>query len=427
MVLAAASASFGLYFLAALLLSAESSLPVSSHQSSAVSRPVHLGARPFRLIDGLRPSALKTRLQACASSSSPHLRSPKPSAFSVSHRGAPLMYPEHTEEGYRAAAAMGAAVFECDVVFTADLELVCRHKQCDLHRTTNVLATPLASRCSLPFTSASADGSTPANARCCTSDITLAEFRTLRGRMDSFNTAARTPEQTFLDVPKWRGNALAGDALGTLVTHAESIALFKSFGGSFVPELKTPCVPMPFRGLTTKVLAERLLADYTAAGVNLARVRPQSKNIDHVRHWLSLGTAATPVLLDERYSNADVAASTQETFEPAMREFTAMGLRIIAPPTWVLVQSSPDGRIVPTPYVAAARAAGLDILTWTLERSGPLSIGNDEYYYQSTRDISYGDSFALEILHVLAQDVRVLGVFSDWPATVSMYAACFGL
>ncbi|MCP4403268.1 MAG: glycerophosphodiester phosphodiesterase, partial [bacterium] len=33
----------------------------------------------------------------------------------------------------------------------------------------------------------------------------------------------------------------------------------------------------------------------------------------------------------------------------------------------------------------------------------------------------------MEVLDVLAQEVGVLGIFSDWPATVSYYASCKGL
>jgi len=33
----------------------------------------------------------------------------------------------------------------------------------------------------------------------------------------------------------------------------------------------------------------------------------------------------------------------------------------------------------------------------------------------------------LELLHVLAQDVGIEGIFSDWPATVTYYANCMGL
>jgi glycerophosphoryl diester phosphodiesterase len=37
------------------------------------------------------------------------------------------------------------------------------------------------------------------------------------------------------------------------------------------------------------------------------------------------------------------------------------------------------------------------------------------------------DSDMFKALHVLAHDVRIRGIFSDWPATVSSYANCMGL
>jgi glycerophosphoryl diester phosphodiesterase len=49
--------------------------------------------------------------------------------WSIGHRGASLHFPEHTKEGYTAAADMGAGIIECDVTFTKDQELVCRHTQ----------------------------------------------------------------------------------------------------------------------------------------------------------------------------------------------------------------------------------------------------------------------------------------------------------
>ncbi|KAI1424931.1 hypothetical protein F5Y12DRAFT_714797 [Xylaria sp. FL1777] len=43
----------------------------------------------------------------------------------------------------------------CDVVFTIDRELIYRHDQCDLHMTTNIVATSLGVKCTKPFTSSS--------------------------------------------------------------------------------------------------------------------------------------------------------------------------------------------------------------------------------------------------------------------------------
>ena len=60
--------------------------------------------------------------------------------FSIGHRGAALQFPEHTKESYIAAARQGAGIVECDVTFTRDGNLVCRHAQNDLHTTTNTIS-----------------------------------------------------------------------------------------------------------------------------------------------------------------------------------------------------------------------------------------------------------------------------------------------
>jgi hypothetical protein len=73
-------------------------------------------------------------------------------------------------------------------------------------------------------------------------------------------------------------------------------------------------------------------------------------------------------------------------------------------------------------YAMAAMDRGLDIITWTLERSGP---GLSGYYWGTTEnkvELSEGDNFS--ILHVLLEEVGILGIFSDWPATVTFYANC---
>ena len=97
---------------------------------------VQLGPRPYFLINDMDAGALKNTLQACET------KLLAPSDFSIAHRGAPLQVPEHTRESYIAAARMGAGIVECDVAFTKDRELVCRHAQNDLHTTTNIVAVP---------------------------------------------------------------------------------------------------------------------------------------------------------------------------------------------------------------------------------------------------------------------------------------------
>lgn len=87
---------------------------------------IQLGPRPFFLVNDMEESELKDSLQAC--SGGPFYKTD----FSIGHRGAALQFPEHTQASYEAAAQMGAGIIECDVTFTKDKELVCRHSQCDL-------------------------------------------------------------------------------------------------------------------------------------------------------------------------------------------------------------------------------------------------------------------------------------------------------
>src|SRR5262245_13234565 len=199
---------------------------------------VQLGPRPFWLVEQMKDGPLKSRLRQCTG---PFKRTD----FSIGHRGAPLQFPEHTKESWEAAWRMGAGVLECDVTFTKDRQLVCRHSQCDLHTTTNILAIPdLAAKCTQPF--APATGGTKASAKCCTSDLTLAEFKRLRGKMDAFNAEATSAADYMKGTANWRTDLYAGT--GTLLTHAESIQLFKSLGAKFTPELKEPDVKMPYEG-----------------------------------------------------------------------------------------------------------------------------------------------------------------------------------
>ena len=81
---------------------------------------------------------------------------------------------------------------------------------------------------------------------------------------------------------------------------------------------------------------------------------------------------------------------------------------------------------MPSSYARAAKAAGLDLITWTLERSGPLATGGG-YYFQSIANAIHRDGDTFVLLDVLARDVGVRGVFSDWAATTTYYANCFGL
>jgi glycerophosphoryl diester phosphodiesterase len=379
---------------------------------------VQLGPRPYYLVDDMDEGRLKDRLESC--SEGPFRKSD----FSIGHRGAALQFPEHTRESYKAAARMGAGILECDVTFTKDRELVCRHSQCDLHTTTNILAIPeLAAKCTQPFTPADPGAGTPASALCCTSDITLAEFRTLCGKMDASNPNATTVEEFLGGTPTFRTDLYA--TCGTLLTHAESIELFDDLGTKFTPELKAPSVPMPYEGdYTQEQYAQQMIDEYKAAGIHASKVFAQSFNRNDVLYWIAneprFGRQA--VYLDDR---VDQPGGYEEAVA-GMPELAAQDVEIVAPPMWALVTLDADGEIVPSTYAMAAREAGLDIITWTLERSG-LLVNGGEYYYQSVTDAINNDGDMLVMLDALAKKVRVRGVFSDWPATVTYYANCMGL
>ena len=86
--------------------------------------------------------------------------------------------------------------------------------------------------------------------------------------------------------------------------------------------------------------------------------------------------------------------------------------------------------IVPSQYALDIKVAGLDIITWSFERSDlrkGASRAGFYYLFDPMGQAVKKDSDMYKALHVLAKDVRVLGMFSDWPATVSYYASCMGL
>jgi glycerophosphoryl diester phosphodiesterase len=108
-----------------------------------------------------------------------------------------------------------------------------------------------------------------------------------------------------------------------------------------------------------------------------------------------------------------------------MEELVSEGVNIIAPPMYMLLALDANNHIVPSTYAKAAKFAGLDIIAWTLERSGFLKDGGG-FYYETIKDVINNDGDMLEVLDVLARDVGIIGIFSDWPATVTYYDNCKG-
>jgi glycerophosphoryl diester phosphodiesterase len=262
----------------------------------AAQSTVQLGPRPFYLVGQLAEGQLKDKLTACVDNITRY----RHHDFSIGHRGAALQFPEHTKEAYEAGRRMGAGILECDVTFTKDGELVCRHAQCDLHTTTNILATDLADTCRIPFTPATFDANgqrvTAATARCCATDLTLAEFKSLKGKMDASNPNALNVEEFLGGTPNFRTDLYA--TVGTLLSHRESIALIGSLGAKFTPELKgvdrdsqgNPIVTendgFGDSNLDQQSYARKMIQEYIDAGVDAQRVFPQSFSLADVLQWV---------------------------------------------------------------------------------------------------------------------------------------------
>lgn len=378
---------------------------------------IQLGARPFFLVEGMDQSRLKSKLQRCENG--PFRRS----SFSISHRGAPLQFPEHTKEGYEAGARQGAGIVECDVTFTKDGELVCRHAECDLHTTTNIVATELNNKCSVPWSGA---GSAP---KCCTSDLTLQEFKSLHGKMDASNPAATTAEGFLGGTADFRTNLY--NSRGTLLTLREHIALAKRLGVRHTPELKEGD---PQRIMTVfggqENYAQRMIDTYKDAGVDPRDVFAQSFNKNDVLYWIDheprFGRQA--VYLDDIDPTASPPLPRISLDE--LRQLKRAGVRIIAPPIPALLDVDASGRIVPSQYAKDIKNTGFDIITWSFERAdlrtGAANAGFYYYFDPNSRALKK-DSDMYKALDTLAQQVRVRGIFSDWPATVTYYANCMGL
>jgi glycerophosphoryl diester phosphodiesterase len=420
-----------------------SALGLTAH---AAQSPVQLGPRPFYLVDQLEEGELKDKLKACVA----NLERYQHHDFSIGHRGAALQFPEHTKEAYEAGRRMGAGILECDVTFTKGGELVCRHAQCDLHTTTNILVTDLARTCRVPFTPAAFDASgtrvKAATALCCTTDITLKEFKSLKGKMDASDPNATTVEAFVRGTPSFRTDLYATG--GTLLSHQESIELIGSLGAKFTPELKgidrnsqgNPFVAenegFGASGLDQQSYARKMIQEYIDAGIDPSQVFAQSFNladvVQGIHEFLPFGLQAVYLISENPQDKLAGPPSVINEHPPTLEAFVEvrnLGVNIIAPPMPVLLKASADDKhITPSEYANRARQAGFDLISWTTERSGRIVEnvleGGDIFYYQTTLDALTNEGDILRTIDVLAQDVGIIGLFSDWPATTTFYANC---
>jgi glycerophosphoryl diester phosphodiesterase len=155
----------------------------------------------------------------------------------------------------------------------------------------------------------------------------------------------------------------------------------------------------------------------------------QSFNLADVLYWINnepeFGEQA--VYLDDIDPTDDNPDNDNPPTPAELQMLADQGVNIIAPPMWALLDLNAQNEIIPAQYALDAKAAGLDIITWTLERSGIVGDGDGGWYYQTVAPALDNEGDIMQVLDVLARDVGILGIFSDWPATVTYYANCMGL
>lgn len=183
---------------------------------------------------------------------------------------------------------------------------------------------------------------------------------------------------------------------------------------------------MPYKGYTQQQYAQDFINAFRAKGISCDRVWPQSFTYDDIVYWLKndhdFGRQA--IYLQEFDTLEDIAAGMKN-----LSIARAAGVNIIGPSIPMLVSPGPNNTIVPSEYANAIKANGMDIFAWTFERSGPLATVKlrKEYYFESIANVTRYDGQYYVLLDVLANQIGIKGLFSDWSATVTYFANCFGL
>ncbi|MFE6964433.1 esterase-like activity of phytase family protein [Agromyces sp. NPDC057679] len=316
----------------------------------------------------------------------------------IGHRGASGYRPEHTLAAYEQAIVQCADYIEPDVVSTKDGVLVARHEN-EISGTTNVAARPeFADR----KATKTIDGAKVTG--WFTEDFTLAELRTLRAKER---------------LPQTRPANTAFDGLYLVPTLDEVIDLARrsiSCDGRQVgvyPETKHPSY-FDSIGLS---LEEPLVAALQANGVDDADapVIVQSFEVSNLRELDGM----TEVRLAQLISNSGRPYDFTLAGDPRRYSdlVTPAGLAEIAgyadgigAEKSVLIPRTPAGGLTaPTPVIADAHAAGLEVHGWTFRLENQFL---PVEFRSSSDPIAPGD-LAGEIAVYLAAGMD--GVFSDQP------------
>lgn len=391
---------------------------------------------------------------------------------SIGHRGAALVAPEETIPSWQIGAASGAGYLECDVSVTKDLDFTCRHSNCDLQFTTDLIENhpDLNAKCSKPWVPGSGEEAT-----CCTFDFTMKELSRLCSKMDSVINASADNYSTYLLGPAgFRTGTLAEKKCSPLVPYREYLRLLKRSGYNAIPELKDTWMNRTQDFLASKGTNIYKIADTFAdmlveegfhpwpkpgeAELPSGTVKGIMQTFDHriAAHWkttrpnLSVEYMWETDQMDNEEgvlcypSNGDLNGNVGGDCggKLLIQKLVDLGVDLMAPAIPVLLASGPNRTVVPSRTAEFLKRLKVQhIGSWSLERQGCDAVSGvtpevpgqllapcgspDSFYYapiENTSTFQHVD--VLQVLDVLFRDVGLNSLFSDFPATVSMYVNC---
>lgn len=325
-------------------------------------------------------------------------------AMVVAHRGASAHLPEHTLAAYARAIEDGADFIEPDLVATRDGVLVARHEN-EIGGTTDVATRPaFATRRRRQVIDGEVfDG-------WFTEDFTLAELKTLHARER---------------LPDVRGTA--HDGRHAIATLDEIIALVSEEAArrgrtvGLIPEIKHPThfqrIGLPMEQRLLDALAAHAYtrtAPVVIQSFEQANLRALRDRLGPSRPNIRLLQLVGP--LDRAPGDAQAAGAPTRYADLV----TPQGLRdiagyadILGPWTRLLIPETADGALgKPTPLMASARAAGLEVWPYTFRPENhflpPALRGSDDPRAR------HEDGSVAEIRAYLALGIG--GFFTDDPA-----------